>query len=286
MKRFWSRSLAALALALVTVGRVAGAGDFHYFSNPDLDFWRSGASPTNKEVNSSPVPAMPRVPRAAGEIFPWKKYLDPKNDDFFREGNYTPPAPFMEIARDPSDENITNWFRYLEMKNQILARLQTKLTAYAASHPRPLLSLSPEAAAAMSQAAPLIAQAAAHVNPGSAPLPDAKRYRLRLYFDSHCPHCEHMIATTIHELAAMGFWIELRQVDRDERARARIPFSVQPASPEELKRYGIERVPILLVGDLKAHSYFKMQGDQTAQSVLTALQAKNNATQEIRKKRN
>ena len=94
-----------------------------------------------------------------------------------------------------------------------------------------------------------------------------------MYFDSHCPHCEHMLSTTIRELSAMGYWIELRQVDRDESARAKIPFPVSPASPDELKRYGIESVPVLLIGDLKARSFFKMQGDQTSSAVLAAIQS-------------
>ncbi|MGK5086533.1 hypothetical protein WDW86_03150 [Bdellovibrionota bacterium FG-2] len=80
-----------------------------------------------------------------------------------------------------------------------------------------------------------------------------------------------MLSTTIRELSSLGYWIELRQVDRDESARAKIPFPVSSAKPEELKQYGIESVPVLLVGDLQKKSFFKMQGYQATGAVLGAL---------------
>ncbi|MGK5085167.1 hypothetical protein WDW37_17910 [Bdellovibrionota bacterium FG-1] len=55
-----------------------------------------------------------------------------------------------------------------------------------------------------------------------------------------------MLSTTVRELSALGYWIEFRQVDRDDSARAKIPFPVSPASFDELKRYGIESVPVTL----------------------------------------
>lgn len=262
----------AVALVLIATDAVASS-EFLYFATPDLDFWKDAPAKETPAASTRglPVPKPSAPPSTSG--FQWNKYLDPKNDDFFREGEYTPPAPFMEIARDPSNSNIENWYRYLEMKNQLLHRLQEKLTAFAVAHQQSIPAMPAEVAAGAPEAPAVVTKAAARIAAATGPLPDAKRFRLRLYFDSHCPHCEHMISTTIRELASLGFWIELRQVDRDENTRKRIPFSISPASPDELKRYGIESVPLLLVGDLKARSFFKMQGDQTAGAVLAALNA-------------
>ena len=115
-----------------------------------------------------------------------------------------------------------------------------------------------------------MARVAARVPKPVSVTPDAKRFRLRMYFDSHCPHCERMMGT-LSELAARGYFVELRQVDKDRSTRSRIPFPVADATPEELKTYGVEAVPVLLVGDLKNKSFFKMQGYQTAASILTVL---------------
>ena len=256
----------------------AAASDFTYFQSQDLNFWKESVNTAEGRTtpgNPKPSPdgKIPQV--TASSAFPWQKYMDPKNEEFFKEGDYTPPAPFMEIARNPSDSNIENWFHYLETKNLLLHRLQDRLTAYTVSHPRTasqdLAAMPPEMARAVDQAPPVLTRASARLGDAPPPRIDAKRFRMRLYFDSHCPHCEHMLATTIRELSKLGYWIELRQVDRDEAARARIPFPVSPASSEELKQYGVESVPVLLVGDLKAKSFFKMQGYQTTQTVLDAL---------------
>lgn len=270
-------SITILVGAFLSVAE-SRASDFSFFSEPELDYWKQSppkaqiapATPVNSQESGKKVP-----PTASTGIFQWQKYLDPKHDEFFREGDYTPPAPFMEIARNPTDSNIENWFRYLEQKNQLLRRLQEKLTAYAASHGQGLpVNLPPmpaEMMGAAAEAPAVVTRAAARLPIAPTIRPDAKRFRMRLYFDSHCPHCEHMLSTTIRDLSAQGYWIELKQVDRDEVARARIPFPVSPASPDELKRYGIESVPVLLVGDLQKKAFFKLPGYQPTNNVLASL---------------
>lgn len=65
--------------------------------------------------------------------------------------------------------------------------------------------------------------------------------------------------------------MELRQIDQDRSIRARIPFPVTDATTEELKTYGIQAVPVLLVGDLKKKTYFKVDGFQSTPAILSAL---------------
>lgn len=257
-------------LVSITLGTNSFA-DIQYFKESNIDYWKTPGSkpaPTSdaqtrsqsqlkSQTRQSP-PSDLKDSNSSFQTFPWNKYLDPKNDEFFREGEYLPPAPFMEIARNPSDENIDHWFKYLEAKNEITRRLQAKLSEYAAKNSQEVAS-SPE-----------IQKSLKSVPEPQTIQPNAKRFRLRLYFDSKCPHCERMMGT-LKSLTQRGFLIELKQVDRDIQARSRIPFPVTQASAGELKQYQIESVPTLLVGDLTARSYFKIQGYQTEQSVLTAI---------------
>ena len=253
----WRNSL--LILTLVTIGFSAHAAksddeSFQYFSNQDIDFWSKNKEPEKQAT----LPTTSATHAQSG--FPWKKYLDPKNEEFFKEGDYTPPAPFMEIARNPSDDNIANWYHYLETKNALTQRLQERLVAYASQHPT--RGSGVETVPISVLAAPRLA----HLDS------DATRFRLRLYFDSTCPHCQQMLGT-MTELAHMGYWIELRQIDANTSVRAHIPLPVSDASRKELSQYQIQAVPLLLVGDLKKRTFFKIQGYQSTDAVLQALRS-------------
>ncbi|MEK7692177.1 MAG: hypothetical protein AAB425_14270, partial [Bdellovibrionota bacterium] len=204
--------------------------------------------------------------------FPWHKYLDPKNDEFFKEGDYTPPAPFVEIARNPSEENIKNWFHYLALKNGLAERLQSKLEEFARTQ-----SAQGFADPVKVQSAQLLARAASGVGAMAATNPSSKNYQLRLYFDSRCPHCEHMM-DTLATLARQGFYVELRRVDHEPGFQPRFPFPVQQATPSELQKNQVEAVPVLLVGNLSNGTFFKIQGFQTPEAVLAAIREAQNKT--------
>ena len=260
----WSRPAAFAVLLLASTSYADD--EFQYFSKPDIDYW--GRS----EQSSRPTPIAPKSasPSTTSKGFAWDKYLSPAHDEFFREGDYTPPAPFVEIARNPTDENIERWYRYIELKNNTLHRLQEKLTEYAQRNPSKVGALPSPYSTGLSDDPEMLAKVAARVEKPSAVAPDAKRFRLRLYFDSHCPHCQRMLGT-MSELAARGYYVELRQIDQDRSIRARIPFPVTDASAAELKTYGIQAVPVLLIGDLKKKSYSKLDGFQSTPAVLSAL---------------
>ncbi len=277
-----------------------------YFQEPEMDFWKK-PGPTIQEKTRSTLAVTPKVKPTVGSSpgpvlnasgvnpsseFPWAKYLDPKNEEFFREGDYLPPAPFMEIARNPNDDNIALWFQYVDEKNKLLRRLQNKLTDYAKQHqenPNALarlkeqLKLPPELARQVqlndAEVSQDLQNAAAKIDTGVHLSQDAKRFRLRLYFDSKCPHCIHMM-DTVKALMNRGFFVELRQIDSDVKARKAIPFPVVSATPAELKQYKIQSVPVLLVGDLKAKTFFKVEGYQSEQAIFTALSQSTQTTQD------
>lgn len=278
MKR-WPFKMALLGYGLVfgaaALGDSGEVGGVQYFKDPEIDFWKG-------EVAQDKSKAVVVVPTGKGNpkngvaptsksSFAWGKYLNPSNDEFFKEGDYTPPAPFMEIARNPTDQNIQNWFKYLETKNALLQTLQAKLSEYTMKRSVPGLVAMKGSPSSPEIDPDAVKRVQQRYEISRAPVADAKQFRLRLYFDSHCPHCEHMMGT-VRELMQLGYWIELRQIDGDVSARSRIPFAVTSATPEELKRYQIESVPVLLVGNLKTQSFSKIQGYQPTTSVLAALQ--------------
>jgi hypothetical protein len=247
-------------------------GEVQYFNDPELNYWKT-AEPKKPIFNNEAGKRKPDLnipkPTAGKSQFPWNKYLSQNSDEFFKEGDYTPPAPFMEIARNPSDENIENWFRYLETKNVLLRNLQERLTQYSNHHPQPgLATYAPSVQRSVEDDAVL--KTSARIEKPQTTSVDAKNYRMRLYFDSHCPHCQKMLGT-VADLMRMGYWVELKQVDKDTSIRAKIPFSVSDASPQELKQYQIEAVPVLLIGNLKKQNFAKVQGYHEAREIIESL---------------
>ena len=224
------------------------AEDFQYFSD-SIDYWSEG------EIEKAATPSKEPLPKAQG--FNWKKYKDPKNKEFFKEGNYVPPEPFMELVRDPSDSNIKNWFQYIEIKNKLAMRLQKRLRDYTDRNSVKLDSEEKES----------LSKVVANIRPGHS---NAKRYRFRLYVDSKCPHCKNMLKTA-QQLQSDGYFIEVKQVDKDFAALKGLPIVVKPASKDELKKHKINSVPILLVGDMQKKAVFRVSGYRSKAEIINML---------------
>jgi thiol-disulfide isomerase/thioredoxin len=238
--------------------------DFEYFDK-GVDFWNEtkASTPSSPSVLSAKKAPIANVaPNDKTEKFPWEQYLDPKNKEFFKEGDYTPPEPFMELVRNPSDENMKMWFAYIEKKNELSVKLQERMNEYLAKNG---LTLPPDKKKA------LVSQRV--VTPSNI---DVKRYRLRIYFSSTCPHCQKMMGT-LTELQSKGFFIEARQIDSGN-GPSRLPFPVEMATKEELKIKDIQSVPLLLIGDLKKKVVYRLTGYQSTDSVLKAMSQEDNGT--------
>lgn len=230
------------------------AGDFQYFGS-DIDFWHE--KPLDKPT------ADPQAPRTSSTAinhegdFQWQKYLDPKNKEFFKEGDYTPPEPFMEIVRNPTDENIKMWFAYIDKKNELSHRLQERMQAYMAKN-----SVQQGEQSQLTMKSKL----------ASLPVtePNAKRYRFRMYFDSHCPHCRKMFET-LGELQSRGFYVEAKQVDSDSRGLEGLSIPTSRATPGELNEKDIQSVPVLFIGDLEKKQVYRLTGYQTTAAIFSAI---------------
>jgi hypothetical protein len=206
------------------------AGELSYFESK-IDFWGEKKGP----ATSAPL-ATEETDNSKTGKFPWKTFLDPKNKEFFKEGDYTPPEPFMEIARNPTDDNIKNWFEFMKKKNELAKRLDERVREYMAKNGQ-----LPPAPAAVSPTVP--------VTDNKRPL-DAARFKVRMYFESTCPHCRRMFGV-LKRLQDEGVEVHALQIDRgpvpaDEKV---VPLGL--ATQDEIKKHGINGVPFLLVADQK-----------------------------------
>lgn len=225
-----------------------------YFDS-GIDYW--GNNPKQKKV----VQKGKRVTKKEKKKgFDWKKQLNAQDDEFFREGNYLPPKAFMELVRNPNETNIKNWFRLIEKKNALSKRLSIKIEEYLIKEGK---KLKPQGKQWLSQKAKSL----------SPPHQDYKKLRFRMYFDSKCPHCKRMMKT-MEELSAMGFFVELRQVDRDQKGLEGISFPITFASKNELHAKDIKSVPVLFVGDLNQKTVYRLTGYQTVSGIFNAINQK------------
>ncbi len=163
----------------------------------------------------------------------------------------------MEVVRNPSDANLKNWFAYMNKKNELTQKLQERMNEYLAKNAP---SVEPTAQATLKQRLAALPVAA----------PDTQRFRFRLYFDSHCPHCKHMFQT-LYDLQKNGYFVEARQVDSDPRGLEGLGVPVARVAPGEVQAKDIQSVPVLLIGDLKKKEVYRLTGYQSTANVLAAL---------------
>lgn len=251
-----SSVLSAFVLILIFSGNVLA---FDYFGSK-INYWEDSKkkeAPVVVQEKEKPEEKKP-IAESPPSGFDWKKQLDPKHDEFFKEGDYTPPAAFMELARNPTDQNITNWFKLVEKKNEIQSRLSQRIQQYLSTNSK----LVPQERQVMLEAKNTLAVTNV----------DYSRYRFRMYFESSCPHCKHMMET-LKELQDSGFYIEIRQIDQNPKVAQTLPFPVEQATPQELKEKEITSWPVLFVGDLKKKVTYRINGYRSTQEVLSAIQA-------------
>lgn len=230
------------------------AGEVSFFDSK-IDYWGE-----NKKATNSPL-VVEKTETPEGGKFPWKTFLDPKNKEFFREGDYTPPEPFMEIARNPSDENIKNWFELMKKKNELARRLDERVKEYLVKNGQPP-SIQPETLASPSKVS----------SRAQGPL-DPARFKVRMYFESTCPHCRRMFGV-LKRLQDEGVEVHALQIDRgpvpaDEKV---VPIGV--ATQEEIKKHGINGVPFLVVADTKRKALLPpIQGYHDYEEVVSLLKS-------------
>ena len=176
----------------------------------------------------------------------------------------------MEVARDPSDKNLKLWFQYIETKNKLASRLQNRMKSYLMKNSGQKLTPSIKKAQKIRQ------RAITKIDP--------KRFRIRMYFESTCPHCKKMMGT-LKVLQENGFYIEAHQIDSSSNKKAAFPVATTQANPQDLKKHKIDSVPFTIIADLKSKTVSSpIKGYQSVwqmRQAINLMQSKTNKGGEI-----
>lgn len=168
----------------------------------------------------------------------------------------------MELVRNPTDETIRNWVIYNKKKNALNQRLQERVKEYLRKNPVPKVQRIYQKIAG---------NKAFKSQVKSQVLFDPSRYRIRMYFDSKCPHCKRMFNTLL-KLQNRGVYVEALQIDEGFLKKVRFPIPIQKASKSEIKKHGIKTVPFTLIADLKKKVlYPAIHGFQSVEAMTTLL---------------
>lgn len=235
----------------------AQAEKLEYFDSK-INFWG------DKQGSKDAPKKEPSLTDKQDGKFPWKTFLDPKNKEFFKEGDYTPPEPFMEVARNPTDDNIKQWFELMKKKNELQTKLQERMAEYMAKNgemkiPSSIATTAPAPPRAKEQNVVL----------------DPSRFRLRMYFESTCPHCRRMFQV-LKKLQDGGFHVEALQVDSGPVPEAEKIVPISSADPNDIKKHGIKGVPFLLIADTKRKALLPaIEGYHDFEEILRLLKAAN-----------
>ena len=216
------------------------AFSFQYFERP-IDYW-SKDPPKAPEQVKKPNNTVPK--------FDWKKAVDPKHPDFFREGNYEPPEAYKELVRNPSEENIRGWIEFQETKNRLLKRVQIALEKYRIDN--------------------TVAQKVKAEAKTQVPSDQTGRYRFRLYFESTCPPCQRMLKT-MSNLHRSGYYVELHQVDAGRNQVIQTELPVVMADEKDLANKKIQSWPTLLIADTLSKKVYRMHGFKSTEQVWSKL---------------
>lgn len=105
---------------LLATSAVAG----EWFEAP-LTFWGEPYGITSQ----APAPAAEAPTTSeAPEAFDWADYADPRTPTFWKEGDHVPPAPLLELIRNPSSDNVQRYREWTAKKLEVAA-LVSKLVA-------------------------------------------------------------------------------------------------------------------------------------------------------------
>ena len=150
----------------------------------------------------------------------------------------------MEIARNPSDDNLKQWFDYIRKKNELSSRLQARMQEYLAKN-QPSSDIGIQSSyKEPSLKVDRLRRVAKNVEI------DPKRFRLRMYFESTCPHCRRMLGV-LKRFSDQGYEVQALQIDDGPVPIAEKIVPILKADRRDLKAHGIKGVPFLLIADTK-----------------------------------
>lgn len=241
----------------IIIPYVSFAQDFSFFKeDKKIDYW-ANVNSKNKNKNN-------KNDKNPDESFDWNLYLNPNNKEFFKEGNYVPPVPFMEVIKNPNEENIKNWFLMIEVKNNLMNRLRENILLYLKKNSN---LKDNERSAIIQESERSLGQKDQFNNRDI-----IQKYAFQLYFDSKCPFSLKMIDSVL-QLRNEGFYVEFIQVDDgNSSVQSRVP--VMKASAQDLKLNKITATPVLFVKELHNKTTIRIDGFMSGGDIINKIQNK------------
>lgn len=201
----------------------------------------------NEKEDSPDVPkdAGPRPDGASKKKFDWSSHLDVEKDEFFKEGDYIPPAPFMEALRRPTPENILLFEKWQQTKNLLLERYETARRRYLG---KTILAAETPQRAVPDESANL------------------EKLRFVFYFDAACPSCKAMFAT-INQMIEGGIYVEAVRVDKGKDGVSGLSVPWTYVQAKEIEANNLKAVPFLMAFDDKAKKVYRITGRKTIREI-------------------
>ncbi len=188
------------------------------------------------------------------QSFKWDNYLDEEKDEFFREGDYLPPAPFLEVVRRPTAKNILLFEEWKKKKNRLLVRYNEKrmnVLGLKGVSSNPIIERGKSSSKEVYE--------------------KLKNYRMVFYFDSKCPSCKGMYQV-VNQLASNGVYVEAVRLDADENEILGLSVPWVKASASEMSVLKISAVPMLMIFEDESKQAFKVVGKKNAEEILSIIE--------------
>ena len=208
------------------------------------------SSSDKSQESKSPVPEE-KKPSNDSKKFDWNKYLDTEKDEFFKEGDYIPPAPFMEALRRPTKENILLFEKWKQTKNLLLQRYEKARSQWVDGSVR---SIPSNVKAVETSETEVLS-----------------KFKFSFYFDAKCPSC-HAMFSTINQMAEKGVYVEAVRVDAGSEPVRGLLLPWSRMTPEESKKVKLKAVPFLMAFDDGTKRVYQITGHKTITQLASTLE--------------
>ncbi|MGE3682700.1 MAG: TlpA family protein disulfide reductase [Bdellovibrionales bacterium] len=189
-------------------------------------------------------------PKEEKKPFDWNSFMNVENDEFFKEGDYTPPAPFLEALRRPTKENILLFEKWNETRNLLLQRYETARAQYVAKSNVML----PEVKRSQGGNAKTL-----------------EKFRFVFYFDAECPSC-HAMFETVNQMVQKGVYVEAVRLDKGKQEVRGLSIPWVSPSPKEVQKINLKAVPFLMAFDDETKKVYQVTGRKTIEEIADLLE--------------
>jgi thiol-disulfide isomerase/thioredoxin len=240
------------------------------FAASELKRVNTGLGSRNSEVSpgvqaTDAVTAAQRLCRIPLNCASWQPLIDPKNPEFWREGNHVPDAGYLQLFKEMTPESA----KLLILRGEIKALYMQKALALLENAQRELVQagLVRDRYNTVTASSPQIVRQNVRQQPTPQLHPDQlKGLQYFFIFSPTCPHCKRLAESL------MGLQ-NVYPLQADKSAIFHFPgmHPSEYATSETLKKYAPDgAVPVLVIHRMKDNRAVVLRGSMSAEEVLMA----------------